>query len=198
MQILLLVAALGLAQEAPLQIPPPTTEAPGTEAPAPAAAKPAATKPEPPVKSTAPTKAPAAQAKPASTTASPLSFYSESFNFTWDRTIPMSINLDGLKVTSIFFNKRILEPGVFSFLKGADFGTRAQLSVTNTSKVPKVPGFAVAVMDKDGRLLGVASGGTKVGTVAPGDTETFDLNFTQVNERLASGDKFLLAIELRN
>ena len=70
--------------------------------------------------------------------------------------------------------------------------------VTNTGKVPKIPGFAVAVLGKDGRLLGVATGGTKVGTVKPGETETFDLNFTQVKERLASGDKFLLAIELRN
>jgi hypothetical protein len=193
MHILLFAAALGLAQEAPLQIPPPTTEAPATEAPAPAAVKPVA-----PAVTPAPAKVQAAPAKPTSSVASPLSFYSESFSFTWDRTIPMTINLDGLKVTSIFFNKRVLEPGVFSFLKGADFGTRAQVSVTNTSKVAKVPGFAVAVMDKDGRLIGVASGGTKVGTISPGDTETFDLNFTQVNERLASGDKFLLAIELRN
>jgi hypothetical protein len=62
----------------------------------------------------------------------------------------------------------------------------------------KVPGFALAVLDKDGRLLGVASGGTKVGTISPGDTETFDLTFSQVKERLMSGDRFLLAIELRN
>jgi hypothetical protein len=131
-------------------------------------------------------------------TVAPLSFFSENFSFSWDRTIPLSISLDGLKVSSIFFNKRVVEKGFFSFLKGAEFGTRAQVEVTNTGKVPKVPGFAVAVMDKDGRLLGVASGGTKLGTVKPGETETFDLNFTQVKERLASGDKFYLAIELRN
>ena len=116
-----------------------------------------------------------------------------SFTFSWDRTIPLAINLDGLKVSSIFFNKRVVQ-----IFKGAEFGTRAQVEVTNTGKHPKVPGFAVAVLDKDGRLLGVASGGTKVGTIKPGDTETFDLNFTQVKERLATGDKFLLAIELRD
>jgi hypothetical protein len=130
--------------------------------------------------------------------AAPLSFYSERFAFSWDRTIPLSINLDGLKVSSIFFNKRIIQPGFFSLIKGAEFGTRAQVEVTNTGKFPKVPGFAVAVLDKDGRLLGVASGGTKFGTIEPGGTETFDLNFTQVKERLAFGDKFLLAIELRD
>jgi len=128
----------------------------------------------------------------------PLSFASENLPFVWDRTIPLSIQLDGLKVNSIFFNKRVVRSGFFSFLKGAEFGTRAQLEVTNTGKAPRVPGFAVAVLDKDGRLLGAASGGTKFGTIKAGETETFDLNFTQVNERLASGDRFYLAIELRD
>lgn len=127
-----------------------------------------------------------------------LSYYAESFPFSWDRMIPLTVNVDGLKVTRIFFNKRMVDPGFFSLLKGAEFGTRAQVEVTNSGKYAKVPGFAVAVLDKDGKLLGVASGGTKVGTIKPGETETFDLNFTQVKERLAKGDRFLLAIELRN
>jgi hypothetical protein len=145
---------------------------------------------------TAPPPVPPAAAAP--TSPAPLSFYSESFAFTWDRVIPLSINLDGLKVNSIFFNKRVLGSKYAGPLKGAEFGTRARLEVTNQGKLPKVPGIAVAVMDKDGRLIGVASGGTKIGTVKPGSTETFDLNFSQVKERLASGDKFYLAIELRN
>lgn len=127
-----------------------------------------------------------------------LSYFSESFPFAWDRVIPLTVNVDGLKVSSIFFNRRVIEPGFFNLLKGAEFGTRAQVEVTNTAKYPRIPGFAVAVLDKDGKLLGVASGGTKVGTVKPGETETFDLNFTQVKERLPKGDRFLLAIELRN
>jgi hypothetical protein len=147
--------------------------------------------PEAPKVSVVPPPQPATPAPAAA--AAPLSFYSESFAFSWDRTIPLTVTLDGLKVNSIFFNKRVVQ-----IFKGAEFGTRAQIEVTNTGKHPKVPGFAVAVLDKDGRLLGVASGGTKIGTIKPGDTETFDLNFTQVKERLATGDKFLLAIELRD
>ena len=146
-----------------------------------------------PAPAPAPTQAPAPAPTPES-----LSYFSETFAFAWDRTIPLAVNLDGLKVTRIFFNKRVVEPGFFNILKGAEFGTRAQVEVTNTGKYPKVPGFAVAVLDKDGRLLGVASGGTKVGTIKPGETETFDLNFTQVKERLSKGDRFLFAIELRN
>jgi len=190
MQILLLVAALGLAQELPLQIPPPPSEA-SVQAPAQSTAP--AVPPKGPGQTPIPVPAPTLAVP-----AAPLSFYSERFAFSWDRTIPLSINLDGLKVSSIFFNKRIIQPGFLNLMKGAEFGTRAQVEVTNTGKVPKVPGFAVAVLDKDGRLLGVASGGTKFGTVEPGGTETFDLNFTQVRERLAFGDKFLLAIELRD
>ena len=90
------------------------------------------------------------------------------------------------------------EKGFFNIFKGAEFGTRARVEVTNTGTLPKIPGFAVAVMDKDGRLLGAASGGTKFGTVKPGETETFDLNYTQVKERLGAGDTFFFAIELRN
>lgn len=142
--------------------------------------------------------APGAAVQAPAATASPLSFTSENLPYAWDQVIPLSINLDGLKVTRIFFNKRALQPGRFNLLKDAEFGTRAQVEVTNTGKHPKVPGFAVAVLDKDGRLLGVASGGTKVGTIKPGETETFDLNFAQVKERLASGDRFILAVELRN
>jgi hypothetical protein len=195
MQALLLIAALGLVQEPPLQIPPPASPAPATapEPAAPAAPAPAQARPQTPASSPAPVAAPATQ--PAT---GPLSFFSDSFAFAWDRTIPLTITLDGLKVSSIFFNKRAIQPGFFNLFSGAEFGTRAQVEVTNTGKFPKVPGFAVAVLDKDGRLIGVASGGTKVGTIKPGETETFDLNFTQVKERLASGDKFLLAIELRN
>lgn len=188
MQMLLLIAALGLAQEPPLQIPPPVAEAP-VQAPAPAPAP-------PPVPVSAPNATPVAPAT--AVPSAPLSFFSETFPFAWDRIIPLSINLDGLKISSIFFNKRVVQPGFFNLLKGAEFGTRAQVEVTNTGKYPKVPGFAVAVVDKEGRLIGVASGGTKVGTIKPGETETFDLNFTQVKERLATGDKFFLAIELRN
>jgi hypothetical protein len=186
MQTLLLIAALGLVQEPPFQIPPPPSGVPAqapVQAPPPAPAHPAT-----PVQAPIPAAAPAPPAP-----ASPLSFFSESFPFSWDRTIPLAVDLDGLKVRSIFFNKRVV-----GLLMGAEFGTRAQVEVTNTSKRPKVPGFAVAVIDKDGRLLGVASGGTKFGTVKPGETETFDLNFSQVKERLPLGDRFLLAIELRD
>ncbi|MBK8726388.1 MAG: hypothetical protein IPL96_10200 [Holophagaceae bacterium] len=139
--------------------------------------------------------APPAAAEPRPVPAPPLSFFSEKFAFAWDKTLPLAVEVDGLKVTSIFFNRREAKTGLF---KGAEFGTRAQLEVTNQASKPRTPGFAVAVFDAEGRLLGAASGGTKVGTVKPGETETFDLNFVQVKERLPLGATFVLSVELRD
>ena len=149
--------------------------------------KPAA--PPPPPEAPAPPAAPAAAPAMA-----PLGFASKEFEFTWDRTITLGLDLDGLKVNSIFFNNREIKT---SWLKDTTFGTRAQVEVTNGAKAYRIPGFAVAVFDRSGNLLGVASGGTKFGVVKPGETETFDLNFTQVKERLPRGERFVLSVELR-
>jgi hypothetical protein len=123
----------------------------------------------------------------------PLSFHSQRFDYKWDTLLPVNIEVDGLKISTIFFNRRQVKTWP---LKGADFGARAQVEVTNNSKTRRIPGFAVAVFDSENRLLGVANGGTKVGSVSPGDTETFDLNFTHVSERLPLGSYFYLTVEL--
>lgn len=140
---------------------------------------------------------PAAQAPapPASEALKPLGFFSQRFDYRWNTVLPLNVSVDGLLLNSIFFNRREISRGPF---KGADFGARAQVAVTNTSSKIRVPGFAVAVFDADGRLLGVASGGSKLGGVTPGETETFDLNFTQVTERLPLGATFALSVELSN
>ena len=125
--------------------------------------------------------------------AKPLSFLSQRFGFKWDQVLPLAAEVDGLRINSIFFDKRTSTVG---FLRGADFGTRAEVEVTNHARVNRNPGFAVAVFDAEDRLLGVATGGSKLGTVAPGGTETFELNFHQVLERLPKGDHFYLSVEL--
>jgi hypothetical protein len=123
-----------------------------------------------------------------------LSFASFRLPFSWDTVIPIEgADVDGLKIKSIYFDKH--EPKFWP-LKGADFGTRARVEAANTSTKSRVPGFAVAVFDAEDRLLGVATGGTKLGTVGAGTTETFDLNFHQVLERLPKGDHFYLSVEL--
>jgi len=144
---------------------------------------------------TAPAPKPVPADKAAESAVKSLSFGSKRLTYRWDALLPVDLDVDGLKVKTVFFNRREIKSGIF---KGADFGLRGQLEVTNTSSHPKVPGFAVAVFDADDRLLGVASGGTKIGTVKPGETETFDLNFSYVTERMPLGAYAVLSLELRN
>lgn len=122
----------------------------------------------------------------------PLGFFSQKFPYQWDVLLPLKAEIDGLKLNTIFFNRRELRSG---FLKGAEFGTRAQIEVTNTGKRSRMLNFAVAVLDEEGRLLGVATGGSKITGVAPGETETFDLNFSRVLQRLPKGTHFVLSLE---
>ena len=179
----LLLPALFLLAQAPAD--PPTTQVTQEAPPAPAGqetpAAPAAARPEPAT--------PATKAQDLT----PLSFFSQEFKFRWDQFLPLGAEVDGLKINSIFFNKRTL-----SLLKGAEFGTRAVVDVTNTSSTSRTPGFAVAVFDAENRLLGVASGGPKIGGVAAGTTETFTLSFSNVTERIPRADHFVLAVELTN
>jgi len=195
MSVLFSAALAAQSSQAPVQElkppppPPPTAPAP-QQAPVAPHDEHTPTKPLP-----AADQAALAPASPQTPGAAPLSFGSGSFKFYWDTTIPLNLEVDGLKVSEVYFNVRRSR---YSWLKDAEFGVRAHVTVTNTSKRRRVPGFAVAVLDADGKLLGVASGGTKVGTVAPGETEDFDLNFTQVKERIPKGATFLLSVELRD
>jgi len=186
----LMLPALFLLAQAPAPAPPAevvtqeSVPAPATQpSPKPAAKPdaPAAARPE----------AAKAAAKPEDL--KPLSFFSQQFKFRWDQFMPLTAEVDGLRINSIFFNKRTM-----SLFKGAEFGTRAVIDVTNTSNGTRTPGFAVAVFDAEDRLLGVASGGPKIGGISAGTTETFDLSFHQVVERIPRADHFYLTVELTN
>ena len=132
---------------------------------------------------------------PRQDTTGSLSFSSARINYHWDRIIPLDFSVDDLQIKTIFFNKREIASG---FLKGAQFGTRAQVEVVNKSNSSKNVGFAVAVFDERDNLLGVASGGNKMLAVKSGKTAKFDLNFSQVKERLQRGTYFVISVELVN
>jgi hypothetical protein len=138
---------------------------------------------------------PPALPKPAETkpTAPPLSFFSQRFRYAWDQLIPLKAEVDGIKLNSIFFNRREVRSGLF---KGAAFGTRAQIEVTNTALTSRAIGFAVAVFDADDRLVGVACGGTRFFSLKPGETISYDMPFEYVLERLPLGASFVLSMEL--
>ena len=140
-----------------------------------------------------PPKPAAAAEPPKAASLKPLGFASKRFPYRWDTMLPVNLEVDGLKINTIFFNRREINKGP---LRGADFGTRAQLEVTNTSKHAKVPGFIVAVFDAEDRLLGVASGGARIGALRSEITKSYDLNFHFVAERLPLGATFVISVEL--
>jgi hypothetical protein len=187
---LALPALLLFAQAAPPAADLPSEEVTAPAAPTPvgspqpaAAAAPAAT---PAAKTSAAPQAPAS-AKPVKS----LSFISERIPFHWDQLIQLNLEVDGLKINSIFFNKRTL-----TLFKTAEFGTHAVVAVTNGANATRIPGFAVAVFDAQDQLVGVATGGPKFGGVPMGDTQSFDLGFSRIVERIPKADHFYLAVEL--
>jgi hypothetical protein len=171
---------------------------PSEEVTAPAAPTPAGTPPAAPAAATTPKAAtPAATASAAKTPAAasgdlkPLGFVSQRVPFVWDKLITLNAEVDGLKINSIYFNKRSLK-----ILKSAEFGTHAVVAATNTANATRIPGFAVAVFDADDHLLGVATGGPKFGGIPMGETENFDMSFSRVMERIPKADHFILSVEL--
>lgn len=136
---------------------------------------------------------PAPAQAPAPAVAKPLSFASQRTAFKWDQLIPLKMEVDGLKINSIFFNRKDVR-----VIKTVELAARAQIDVTNTASKSRSPGFAVAVFDKEDRLLGVASGGPMFGHISSGGTGTYDLEFSRVLERLPNGAYFVLSIELSN
>ena len=121
----------------------------------------------------------------------PLGFTSQRIPFVWDKLIQLNLEVDGLKINSIYFNKRTLK-----VLKSAEFGTHAVVAATNTASATRIPGFAVAVFDAQDNLVGVGNGGPTFGGVPAGETETFDLGLSRVIERIPKADHFYLSVEL--
>jgi hypothetical protein len=76
-------------------------------------------------------------------------------------------------------------------------GYKATVKVSNGSSGQVGIGLAVAVYDKDLKLIGAGTGGTTLGTVDPGGTAQFTVDFKDVTARLEQADQFHIALETR-
>ncbi|HZM71611.1 MAG TPA: FxLYD domain-containing protein [Candidatus Cryosericum sp.] len=74
---------------------------------------------------------------------------------------------------------------------------KAVIKVANASTNQVSVGVVVAVFDGDGKLLGAGTSGTKVGTIDPGDTAEFTIDFDHVTERLEAAAQFQVALQTR-
>jgi hypothetical protein len=76
-------------------------------------------------------------------------------------------------------------------------GYKATVKVTNGSSQQVRVGIAVAFIDKDLKLIGAGTTGTTIGTIDPGSTAQFTVDFKDVTARLEQADQFYIALETR-
>jgi len=76
-------------------------------------------------------------------------------------------------------------------------GYKATVKVVNGSSAQARVGIAVAIYDKDSKLIGAGTTGTTLGTIDPGDNSQFTIDFKDVTVRLEQADQFHIALETR-
>lgn len=76
-------------------------------------------------------------------------------------------------------------------------GYKATVKVTNGSSAQARIGLAVVLYDADGKLVGAGTAGTTLGTIDPGDSAQFTIDFDHVTERLEQASQFQIALETR-
>ena len=67
----------------------------------------------------------------------------------------------------------------------------------NTAEQPRMVGVAIAVFDEAGRLVGVASGGSKLLPLKPERQKTYTLLFSHVNGGMHAAKTFRITLESR-
>lgn len=84
-----------------------------------------------------------------------------------------------------------------SAVLGIKTGYKATVKVVNGSTKQVSAGIVVAVYDSAGKLVGAGSSGTKIGTIDPGDSADFSIEFNNVTERLEQAAQFQIALQTR-
>ena len=74
-------------------------------------------------------------------------------------------------------------------------GPKVKVAISNLGTASARIDLAVAVLDDDGRLVGVASGGTQMFPLRPGRQMTYVLEFSRAESELSSGTSFKITIE---
>jgi hypothetical protein len=84
-----------------------------------------------------------------------------------------------------------------SAVLGIKTGYKATVKVVNGSARQVSAGIVVAVYDGSGKLVGAGTSGTKIGTIDPGDSADFQIEFNNVTERLEQAAQFQIALQTR-
>lgn len=99
---------------------------------------------------------------------------------------------NGLRLDSLYFDVPVAADEQLTRTQGM---VTVQVSVSNTGEAPARLGLAVALFDDAGRLLGVASGGSKLTPLRPGHRKAYNLLFDAVNSEAHRATTFQVSLE---
>ncbi len=121
--------------------------------------------------------------------------FTKAFQFKPNTKLEVGADLpNGLRLDSIEFG--VAAEGDHS--PTSLFGQpKAQVAISNLAQHSASVGIIIALMDEEGRLLGVASGGTKMFPLRAQRQMTYALVFDDVNSEASKATVFRISIETR-
>ena len=120
---------------------------------------------------------------------------SKTFAFKPDVTLELGVAAEkGLRVESVHF--KMPAPKERKVLRIGNQPTVDVIISNNGDEAQKV-GIAIAMFDQAGRLVGVASGGSKLVSIKPNKRSAYSLDFEDVNDMLARAASFQISVEAR-
>ena len=117
--------------------------------------------------------------------------FSKAYSFKPDTTLQVGAEIPGgLRLDSVEFvlPKSDVQAGTFS-------GPKVKVSISNLGTASAKIGVAIAITDDDGRLVAVASGGTKLFPLRADRQIVYTLSIDGVKAELSKGTVFRISIE---
>jgi hypothetical protein len=115
---------------------------------------------------------------------------SARYRFEGNRWLSLDLAVEDVRADTIKFEWP-------STVLGIKSGYKATVKVANGSTRQASIGIAIAIYDADARLVGAGTTGTKLGTLSPGDTAEFSVDFGSVTAKLTTAAQFHIALETR-
>jgi hypothetical protein len=115
---------------------------------------------------------------------------SKSYEFKPGTTLEIGASTDdGLRVDLV----RFVMPSSTAVRTASEAGV--EVAISNTSEKSQRVGVAVALFDAQGRMVGVASGGTKFMPIKPGRQKSYKLVFDSVYVESPRATTFQISVE---
>jgi hypothetical protein len=120
---------------------------------------------------------------------------SKTYRFKTDVALQISeTTTEGVRIDTVRFTLPATVGGAHMRTGGL---AKAQVALSNNADESLKVGIALALFDEEGRLVAVASGGSRVGALKPDRQKTFELVFDDVNREAFRAATFQISVEPR-